>query len=452
MVHSASPWLTGDITDQCFFAASSNAGDLLSVVRGFQACCSRRHQCSGPAPDVAIVQPATRTAVATDLIEVEARIRDRGKGVGRIEWRVNRITAAVATKPEGAEGKFTIIRQLALDPGDNIVEVAAYNDGNLLASTPARTTVKLDRANETEKPTLHVLAIGINSYVDEGSPMAGGKVVGFLPLSSCRQRRQGAGGCYEACWRRCLCRRQGDRVIGRPRVGLWRSVGHRPNGIQINPRDTFVLFAAAHGVSQDGTFYTIPQDYDGGVDPAALQTRAISQSHLQDWLVNRIKAKRSVLLLDTCELGALVSGYCRSRAEGAVSDAAIGRLHEATGRPVLTAAAEGKSAFEGYEGHGVFTWALLDALRGGDRNGDRMIELSELVAHVQNQVPRIATLLRGRGRAAARGFADERQSARFGSRGGGTSRLLVAWIESPCDRAAAKSAIMRRSSLLGPRL
>ena len=183
MVHSASPWLTGDITDQCFFAASSNAGDLLSVVRGFQACCSRRHQCSGPAPDVAIVQPATRTAVATDLIEVEARIRDRGKGVGRIEWRVNRITAAVATKPEGAEGKFTIIRQLALDPGDNIVEVAAYNDGNLLASTPARTTVKLDRANETEKPTLHVLAIGINSYVDEGSPMAGGKVVGFLPLS-----------------------------------------------------------------------------------------------------------------------------------------------------------------------------------------------------------------------------------------------------------------------------
>jgi hypothetical protein len=118
---------------------------------------------------------------------------------------------------------------------------------------------------------------------------------------------------------------------------------------------------------------------------------------------------------------------------------------------VLTAAAEGKSAFEGYEGHGVFTWALLDAPRGGDRNGDRMIELSELVAHVQNQVPRIATLLRGRGRAAARGFADERQSARFGSRGG-TSRLLVAWIESPCDRAAAKSAIMRRSSLLGPRL
>ena len=45
------------------------------------------------------------------------------------------------------------------------------------------------------------------------------------------------------------------------------------------------------------------------------------------------------------------------------SEAAISRLQEATGRPVLSVAAEGKPAFEGYEGHGVFTWALL----AGDR-------------------------------------------------------------------------------------
>jgi len=34
----------------------------------------------------------------------------------------------------------------------------------------------------------------------------------------------------------------------------------------------------------------------------------------------------------------------------------------------LTAAAEGKPALEGFESHGVFTWALLDALKNGDRN------------------------------------------------------------------------------------
>jgi hypothetical protein len=79
------------------------------------------------------------------------------------------------------------------------------------------------------------------------------------------------------------------------------------------------------------------------------------------------------------------------------SEAAFGRLHEATGRTVLTATAEGKPAFEGYEGHGVFTWSLLDALRHGDRNGNGTIELSELVAHAQDQVPKNSAKLNGRG-------------------------------------------------------
>jgi hypothetical protein len=126
-----------------------------------------------------------------------------------------------------------------------------------------------------------------------------------------------------------------------------------------------------------------------------------------------------LILLDTCESGALTQGYTRSRIDAPASEAAIGRLHEATGRPVLTAAAEGKPAFEGFEGHGVFTWALLDALKKGDRNGNGSIELSELVVHVQDQVPQISARLNGRGAAAvaAEKTADERQSARFGSRG-----------------------------------
>src|SRR5262249_15382875 len=188
---------------------------------------------------------------------------------------------------------------------------------------------------------------------------------------------------------------------------------------EIHPRDTFVLFAAAHGTSHNARFYLIPQDYDGGSNPVALQERAFGQDRLQDWIANRIKAKKTIILFDTCESGALVGGYTRSRTEVPSSEAAIGRLHEATGRPVLTAAAEGKPAFEGYEGHGVFTWALLDALKNGDRNRNGSIELSELVAHVQDQVPKVAAKLNGRGRAAvaARGSSDERQTARFGSRG-----------------------------------
>ena len=90
--------------------------------------------------------------------------------------------------------------------------------------------------------------------------------------------------------------------------------------------------------------------YQGGPDPVAIKTLGIGQEHIQDWIANRIKAKRALILLDTCESGALTSGYAKSRTDGPVSEAAVGRLNEATGRPVLTAASPGKHAFEDYKG------------------------------------------------------------------------------------------------------
>ena len=60
----------------------------------------------------------------------------------------------------------------------------------------------------------------------------------------------------------------------------------------IHPRNSFILFAAAHGYSLNGRFYLIPQDHQGGVNAEALAARAIGQDQLQEWLANRITAKR----------------------------------------------------------------------------------------------------------------------------------------------------------------
>jgi hypothetical protein len=92
--------------------------------------------------------------------------------------------------------------------------------------------------------------------------------------------------------------------------------------------------------------------------------RPLVFAFLSGHVANRIKARRAVILLDTCESGALTNSYARSR-ECAGIRSRRRSLHEATGRPVLTAAAAGKPAFEGYRGHGVFTWTLIDALFHG---------------------------------------------------------------------------------------
>jgi hypothetical protein len=92
---------------------------------------------------------------------------------------------------------------------------------------------------------------------------------------------------------------------------------------------------------------------------------------------------------------------------------------------VLTAAALGQFAKEGVltrtgERHGIFTWAIFDALRKGDFNGNGLIELSELVGHVQTLVPKLAQEMGGFARTTGSMSvsASERQTARFGSSGG----------------------------------
>ena len=53
--------------------------------------------------------------------------------------------------------------------------MVAYNGPNLLASLPARTTVKFTGPADKTKPKLHILAIGINDYVDQGWTPPGSK-------------------------------------------------------------------------------------------------------------------------------------------------------------------------------------------------------------------------------------------------------------------------------------
>jgi Caspase domain len=147
---------------------------------------------------------------------------------------------------------------------------------------------------------------------------------------------------------------------------------------------------------------------------------------LQDWIAKRIRARKAMLLLDTCESGALVAGH---NAVAASTSWPQRPPSAACTRPPAVlcspAAASGKAAWEGYKGHGVFTWALLDALRNGDTNANGTIELSELVAHVQNLVPELGSLARGWavvGPATAppsppTASRPTAQAARFGSRG-----------------------------------
>ncbi len=115
-----------------------------------------------------------------------------------------------------------------------------------------------------------------------------------------------------------------------------------------------------------------------------LRSGSLSQARLED-LLARIPAQKSLVILDTCDSGAFTLA-----ARSMQTKAAIGRLMHTTGRAVLASSSSNQMALEGYKGHGFFTYALLQGLRGeADRNGDRQIGIGELANFVSDEVPRL---------------------------------------------------------------
>jgi uncharacterized caspase-like protein len=111
-------------------------------------------------------------------------------------------------------------------------------------------------------------------------------------------------------------------------------------------------------------------------------------------IFNRIEAERVVAFLDTCYSGAAggrTFGSRKTRA-GHVDDEFIQRLARSKGRAIITASRAAEVSLELPElGHGVFTYYLVEGLRGAaDTNTDGIVTLQELYEFVEQQVARKA--------------------------------------------------------------
>src|SRR6202048_4676277 len=92
------------------------------------------------------------------------------------------------------------------------------------------------------------------------------------------------------------------------------------------------------------------------------------------------------MIYDTCEIWSLTG----TKARGSDIDdrlGALNRMTRARGRTFLTATTDDAPALEGDRGHGVFTYALLDALEHADVNKNGLIEVSELADYIDQKVP-----------------------------------------------------------------
>lgn len=398
-------WLA--ITPEGFFDASPKGGEMLSIVRGLEvfgidqfyqslyrpdlvreklagdpdgkvrAAVAKLDLAklldSGRVPSVTITSHKAVDASQTDLVTLDARLADQGGGIGRAEWRINGITVGVVE--QAAAGQPISLKQVvALDPGENTIELVAYNSANLVASAAARAKITWTGTEPTAPPRLYVLAVGINDYLDAALRLRYAVPDAKTLAAALKEAGQGH---YEDVIV--------THVLDRDATAAKLDQVFADLAVKVRPRDVFAFFAAGHGKTLDGRYYFIPYDLRYRTDQS-LAREAIGQDRLQAWFA-RILAKKAVLMFDTCEAGSLTE---RNQTRGGLEQkSALGRLIQATGRATLTASSATQEAYEGHGGHGVFTFALLDALARGDTNSNGLVELAELIQHVDGLVPAI---------------------------------------------------------------
>lgn len=312
---------------------------------------------------------------------------DRGGGIGRIVYRVNGVEVTNATgRPVGPKTPGRILKTprrrrmrkpLTLKQGQNTIRITAYNAKNEIESPPITLTVDVNDPL-LHHPSLYALTVGITNYRTHAFQLKYAAADATAMAQELQQRGQGL-------FKSMHIRRVLDKEATRDRIE--REL--RELASMMQPSDVFILYLAGHGLSLDGKYHFIPWElvYE---NEDSVRTTALGHEQLLD-LLSGVPALKSLIILDTCNSGAFATAAGRS-----LSDiTAIDKLMQATGRVTLSASSDVQMALEGHEGHGVFTYVLLDGLRGkadrtehrGDNDGE--ISTDELARYTRRHVPRI---------------------------------------------------------------
>ena len=298
----------------------------------------------------------------TDIwVEVDGKRQDTNRGIGVVRKDTKVIN--------GAQAEIGIT--VYLDKKYNGVTVAASNKHGKSVTDTVRVVRTGIETVDISKPDLYVLSIGVSecAYPDKAFALDFAHK-DATEISDALETQNGK--LYQKVYRRTLINKDANRsgILGGLRWILQGST----------QKDTVIIFLAGHGLKDDlNNYYFLP--YDG--DPDKLWETGVKWHEFKD-VITSLPSK-VILLVDTCH-GGSVTGKTRGVAD--ITDA-LRQLASTESGVVVMAACTGKES--GVErtdwGHGAFTMALLDGMKGGaDQDADNIITVKELDLYTTRRV------------------------------------------------------------------
>ena len=331
-----------------------------------------------PAPAVSLINvPAETDAESLNLM---VRLNDRGGGVGDVRAFVNGTAVdQVPARDLGikmVDGYQTRILPIRLVAGRNEIEVYAFNSDRSVHSDSVHAVVTA-RYVLQNKPKLYALVVGIEKYANPTFNLqysvADATAVGAELKSKALPLFQSVN--LEELTRP----EETTKTALIDALGRYRSL--------VGPNDIFVFYVASHGVVggedlKTRQYYLVPSNWSSTREED-LSRDAIGASDLKE-MIGKIPAAKKLILLDTCNSGALGEALATTSVDANIIATAVGIT-------VLSASSSDETAAEGLEGHGVFTWVLLQGLDGkADIFKTGAVNTTDLGGYVESEVPKIA--------------------------------------------------------------
>ena len=345
----------------------------------------RRHETASIAtalpPVVTILSPTTEGKFTGDSVEVMFSVRSpSGLPLDRVEALIDgRPLAARGVAPASSEGvaPSSETRHLTIAAPAHDFELSLIARSGSLVGEAAKVRLVyagVPPVEPTLKPTLYVVAIGVNDYADPDLRLgyAADDARGFAEMM-----RKQKGGLYGDVQVRTLVDGQASRANVVEALE-WLDK-------QVTSRDIGVALIAGHGVTDEKqNYWFLPAD----VSIEHLSSSAVSQADILR-AMQGVYGK-SVLFLDTCHANAAVANGGVA-ARGAVEmNTLINEFAKTENGVVIFASSQGRenSQESAAWGHGAFTEALIEGVGEGKadllRNGT--ITVSELDAFIADRV------------------------------------------------------------------
>jgi WD40 repeat protein len=228
--------------------------------------------------------------------------------------------------------------------------------------------------------TLHILAVGINKYKNAAYNLNYAQPDAYSFVEKLNERSRTI---FKSVNRVEIY----DEEATKENI----TTGFKAMIARAKPEDVFMFYYAGHGTldeENNDEYYLVPTDITKLYgDPQQLHARGISATDLRGFLT-QIKSQKQIVLMDACHSGGAVKSL--STRGVATDEKAMVQLARSSGVVMIASSGTKQLAteFEALK-HGVFTYALLEALDGKADNGDRKITVNEIKFYMEDRVPEL---------------------------------------------------------------